>query len=368
MKLTKKIETEITQFLQTYWDTYFEGNINKWQSFLTEDYKNIGTNEEEIWNSKSEILDYTNKVLDQMVGNAKVQNKHVQIIPYDPYIMTHELGDLFIKTEKKWTFYAHIRLSSLIQKQGSQWKVLHQHGSFPDSKTQKGEAFAVDAIKAENIKLQKAVKKRTLELEQKNRELEVETALERIRTQAVAMKQSTDLLDIVVTMRNEFIKLGHEAHYFWHMMWLPETYEKAMTSGDGSKIGFVMELPRHIHGEIPQLAKWEKSKKPTVVYTMNVDEAIDYVDKMVALGDFKNIDPQAPTHDDIRHIGGLTFIMARTTHGEIGYSLPGIVKNPPKEDIDILVKFAGAFDLAHQRFLDLQKSEKQARETQIELA
>ena len=60
--------------------------------------------------------------------------------------------------------------------------------------------------------------------------------------------------------------------------------------------------------------------------------------------------------------------MARTTHGEIGYSLPGIVKNPPKEDLQILERFADAFDLAHRRFLDLQKAEQQAREVEIELA
>ncbi|MEI2755624.1 MAG: hypothetical protein V9F46_04115 [Chitinophagaceae bacterium] len=39
-------------------------------------------------------------------------------------------------------------------------------------------------------------------------------------------------------------RLGYEAGYFWHMMWLPDKYEKAMTSGDGTKIGMVMELPR----------------------------------------------------------------------------------------------------------------------------
>jgi len=200
------------------------------------------------------------------------------------------------------------------------------------------------------------------------RESQIELALERVRSQAMAMQKSSDLLDIVVTMRTEFSRLGHEAHYFWHMMWLPEKYEKAMTSGDGTKIGFVMELPRHMHGDIPLLAKWEKSKKPTAVYAMNAEEAIDYVDKMVSLGDFKNIDPQAPSHDDIRHIGGLTFIMARTTHGEIGFSLPGVVEHPPKEDVDILIRFAGAFDIAHRRFLDLQKSEAQSREMEIELA
>ncbi len=270
--------------------------------------------------------------------------------------------------DRKNDYRYKARLSAILEKIEEKWLITHFHGSTPDSNVSEEESLPMEGLRRKNLALEEKIKERTRELETKNRQLEIEGALERIRAQAVAMKTSSDLLDIVVTMRNEFIKLGHEAQYFWHMMWLPETYEKAMTSGDGSKIGFVMQLPRHIHGNIPKLAKWEKSKKPTVVFTMTVDEAIDYVDKMVALGDFKNIDPQAPSHDDIKHIGGLTFIMSRTTHGEIGYSLPGIVKSPPKEDIDILVKFASAFDLAHQRFLDLQKAETQTRETQIELA
>ncbi|MBA2746729.1 MAG: nuclear transport factor 2 family protein, partial [Flavisolibacter sp.] len=200
------------------------------------------------------------------------------------------------------------------------------------------------------------------------REAEIELALERVRSQAMAMQKSSDLLDIVVIMRNEFTRLGHEAQYFWHMMWLPDKYEKAMTSGDGTRIGMVMELPRHIHGDIPLLARWENSAEPTVVHAMGADAAVDYIEKMITLGNFQQVDHNAPTMDDIRHIGGLTFIMARTTHGEIGYSLPGVVENPPNEDLDILVRFAGAFDIAHRRFLDLKKSEAQAREVQIELA
>ncbi|GGD48172.1 ATP-binding protein [Muriicola marianensis] len=200
------------------------------------------------------------------------------------------------------------------------------------------------------------------------REAQIEAALERIRSQVTGMQESSELLDIVVTMRSEFIRLGHEAHYFWHMRWLPDTYQKAMTSGDGTRIGMVMKLPRHIHGEVPLLAKWEKSKEPTVVYAMDADAAVDYVDIMVSLGDFQQVDPQAPSADDIRKIGGLTFVMARTTHGEIGYSLPGVVPNPPAEDINTLVRFAGVFDLAYRRFEDLKESERQKREAEIELA
>ena len=204
--------------------------------------------------------------------------------------------------------------------------------------------------------------------EQQARESQIEAALERVRSQAMAMRQSADLLDIVVTMRTEFTKLGHEAHYFWYMRWLPEKYEKAMTSGDGTRIGMIMSLPRHLHGDIPLLSDWEKGIEPSVVYAMDVEAAISYVDKMVALGDFELVDPQAPSHDDLRHINGLTFVMARTAHGEIGYSLPGEVHHPPADDINVLVRFAGVFDLAYQRFEDLKEAERRNRETQIELA
>ncbi len=190
------------------------------------------------------------------------------------------------------------------------------------------------------------------------REAQIELALERIRSKVTAMQESSELLDIVVAMRSEFVALGHEAHYFWHMRWLPDKYEKAMTSGDGSRIGMVMQLPRHMHGDIKLLADWEKSYEPTVVFAMDAESAVDYVQKMVTLGDFEIVDPNAPTFEDIRHIGGLTFIMARTTHGEIGYSLPGCVADPPAEGIATVARFAGVFDLAYKRFEDLKTAEK----------
>lgn len=202
--------------------------------------------------------------------------------------------------------------------------------------------------------------------EARAREAKIEASLERIRAQVTAMRESAELLDIVVTMRSEFVALGHEAHYFWHMRYLPDKYERAMTSGDGTRIGMVMTLPRHIHGDIKLVADWEKSNQPTLVFAMDVDTAVDYVEKMITLGDFQQVDPQAPTLDDIRRINGLTFIMAHTTHGEIGFSLPGTVLHPPEEAIAALARFAGVFDLAYKRFIDLQNAEAQNKIIQAE--
>jgi signal transduction histidine kinase len=559
MKVTPALKNELAQWLDTYWTTYLKGDIETWATFLRDDYRNIGGTKEEIWNSKQEIIDYTLKIMDQMLGTVEIRNREIEVIPYGEYMMVNEFTDLHVKAEGEWILYGPFRMSSLLEKTDTSWLALHQHGSYPDMKAMEGEAFSMDSLKAENAKLQEAVKRRTTELENKNRDLEIEAALERaraqsmvmqhsgeinsisstfhhqlillgipsefsyvwlpdeenqshqfwaswsevkagentlqskqvtypldksepytaacyaawanpdviheefipprdidgffevwqellsgaeklkadhfregiyyseaymrygcfginirrklseeeknilkrfskefertytrfldlqkaeaqakeaqielslerIRSQVTAMQESSDLLEIVVTMRTEFVNLGHEAHYFWHMRWLSERYDKAMTSGDGTKIGMVMTLPRHIHGDIPPVADWEKTKEPTVVLAMDIETAVDYVHKMITLGDFEQVDPQAPTLDDIRHIGGLTFIMARTTHGEIGYSLPGVVPSPPKEAVDTLVRFASVFDLAYKRFEDLKSAERQHREAQIELA
>ncbi|CAM3303292.1 nuclear transport factor 2 family protein [Aequorivita lipolytica] len=367
MKLTKKIETEVLKVYDTWLHSYLNGDVATYDSYLDEEYHFIGsTNNEEFLNRKA-TTKFFYDTAEQLAGKCDLRNETRTLEQFGELIFITHFFDAWFLNDTEYNYYGRFRFTSALQKNKEGWRFIYQHFSMPDSKTEEGETIGFEKINEENQQLRDAIQRRTIELESKNRELEIEGALQRIRAEAVAMKQSSDLLDIVVTMRTEFIKLGHEAHYFWHMMWLPEKYEKAMTSGDGTKIGFVMELPRHIHGDIPMLANWEKSDDAIIIYPMDTEAALAYVDKMVTLGDFQNIDPQAPSEDDIRHIGGLTFIMARTTHGEIGYSLPGVVKHPPKEDLEILEKFAGAFDLAHRRFLDLKKAEKQTREVAIEL-
>src|SRR6056297_596770 len=197
--------------------------------------------------------------------------------------------------------------------------------------------------------------------EQRAREAEIELSMERIRAQVTAMQASSDLFDIVVNMRKEFISIGHKADYFWHMRWLPDVYEMSMTSEDGNRLGMVINVPKFVHDQIPGLAEWEKGSDPTYVLALNAEEAWDYIDNMNKHGDYEVVDPNAPSKEVIEHIGGLTFIIARTSHGEIGYSLPGMVPNPPNDAIDTLVRLAGVIDLAYKRFEDLQESEQQAR-------
>ena len=52
------------------------------------------------------------------------------------------------------------------------------------------------------------IKRRTVELEEKNHELEIETALEKVRAVAMGMHKPDDLLNVCETMYNQLLSLG----------------------------------------------------------------------------------------------------------------------------------------------------------------
>ena len=163
MKVTPALKKEIANWLDNYWTTYIKGDIETWATFIRDDYRNIGGTKEEIWNSKQEILNYTNSILNQMVGTVDIRNRKVELIPYGEYLMVNEFTDLYVKIGSEWIFYGPFRMSSLLEKTDTGWIALHQHGSYPDMKALEGEAFSIDALKAENAKLQKAISERTVE-------------------------------------------------------------------------------------------------------------------------------------------------------------------------------------------------------------
>ena len=367
MKLKKKQEKEVYKVYDTWLHSYLNADVETYDFYFASDYHFIGSTNNEEFLNREDTTNFFRNTADQLVGKTELRNEKRVIEKFGELVIITHVFDAWFLNETEWSYYGRFRFTSTLQEKKEGWRFIYQHFSTTDAKAEAGETIGYDAVSAENLQLREAIKRRTKELEEKNRELEIESALERIRSQATAMTKSSDLLDIVVTMRDEFTNLGHHADYFWQMMWLPDKFEKAMTSGDGSKIGMIMELPRDFHSHYEGMDEWEANDEPIMILALEVDEALDYLHKMVTLGDFKLVDPNAPTEADIRHVGGITFVMARTSHGEIGYSLTGVVKNPPEEDLLILERFAGVFDLAHRRFLDLQKSESQAREVQIEL-
>ena len=59
------------------------------------------------------------------------------------------------------------------------------------------------------------------------------------------------------------------------------------------------------------------------ISAMDLDDTVEYVNKMIILHDFERVDPQAPTVESICHIGELTYIISHTTDTETYFRRTG---------------------------------------------
>ncbi len=359
MKITKKIEKEILAVIEDYWGSYLSGDLHTWASYLPDDYRNIGTTKAEVWNNKKEIVDFTEKIIDQTVGMAETRNKKTQIIPYDPYIMVHELGDLYVKAEEGWIFYAPFRLSSLLEKTTDGWKILHQHGSYPDSKTEDGEAFGFDELRVENKKLRDAIKARTIELERKNRELEIETALERVRAVAMSMQTPEELQAVGEVIFTELKALGFTTLRNTEII-INQDEKQSILSYYFSDYGVSGEIEVDYTSH-PVLKKWAEDLKKAGdgfagvhIAKSEMEEWKKYREELGYLPD--------PKLDKAK---SLDYYSYSTGMGALSISSFSPISD---EQLATLERFRNVFGLAYRRYMDVVQAKAQAREAQIEAA
>jgi signal transduction histidine kinase/ketosteroid isomerase-like protein len=353
MKVTPALKKELAQWLETYWTTYLKGDIKTWATFLRDDYRNIGGTKEEIWNSKQEIIDYTNSILDQMQGTVEFRNQEVELIPYGEYMMVHEFTDIYVKAEGEWTLYSPFRMSSLLEKTDTGWIAMHQHGSYPDMKAMEGEAFSMDAVKAENAKLLEAVKSRTLQLE-------IEAALERVRAVAMGMKKPEDMLDVCRAISEQLQQFG------------VEKIRNVQTAIIDENIGQYLCYQYFTPYDKTTIEKTDYLKSPVehgMVRQMLASRDGYFIGRLSGkeLEDFRVHRKEENHFPDpfLDKATELDYCFLSIGEGGLGLTL----YQPMAEDILTLFKrFHQVFSLAYQRFRDIQKAEAQAREAQIEVA
>ncbi|MBI1342041.1 MAG: hypothetical protein GC171_03795 [Terrimonas sp.] len=369
MKVTQALKKELAQWLDTYWTTYLNGDIETWAKFLRDDYRNIGGTKEEIWNSKQEIIDYSYRILDQMLGTVEIRNREIEVIPYEKYVMVNEFTDIYIKVNGEWAFYGPFRMSSLLEKKKKKgWIVLHQHGSYPDMKALEGEAFSIDAIKAENIKLQEAVKNRTAELEMKNRELEIETALERVRAKTMAMHFTSELQGVIHTVHQELIRLNIGIHggSFIAINEKNDNEINCWGSGGTADTSDEVHIPFYTKRFYTRLLNGIKKGPGFFTEFYSEKEKKEFFSFLLKKEPWSKL--KAKEKKEILSSPGGYARSCSVSENTSIFIVNHFGEKFSEEENEILKRFGKVFEQAYTRFLDLQKAEAQARESQIEVA
>ena len=368
MKITEALKGELAQWLETYWTTYIKGDYDRWATFVADDYYNIGGTKEEIWHSKQEILEYSYALQDQMVDQAEIRNRKIEVLPYGEYVMVNEFTDLFVKIEGEWTFYGPFRMSSLMSKTDTGWIALHQHGSYPDMKATEGEAFASDVLKAENKRLQEAVDQRTTELLVKNRELEIEAALEKVRSRTMAMRATSELQEVIYTVHQELLKLeiGIFGGSFIAINSEIDQELRCWGSGGTADTSDEVHIPYFDKPFYTNLVKGLKGGPAFFTEEFTQEEKKEFFTFLITNEPWSDLKTNEKK-EILSSRGGYTrscFVSQNTSIFIINH----FGEKFSEEENEILRRFGKVFEQTYTRFLDLQKAEAQAREAEIELA
>jgi len=361
MKLSKKKEKELMLVYEAYWDYYLKGDAKAMQHLLDESYTQVGSAESEVFSTKKDAVQFLFDTIDQVAGKLEMRNRHTKVESQDNLVLIHELCDLYALADKEWIFYSKFRASTLLQEKKEGWKITHQHSSFPDTKTEEGQNVAIDLIAEENLQLREAVKRRTVELEQKNRELQIEVALDKVRSRTMAMRNSEELAELSLELVKQVQALG-VATWFCAFNIYDDDPKGSLEWGSNGQGTFPKyRTPRE--GIFNRYYEAGQGGETLLINEINENECPAHYDYLCTL---PGVGEQLLGMKD----AGIPFPKSQIDHVaffKYGYVL-FITYEPTPESHDVFKRFAKVFEQTYTRFLDLQKAEAQAREAQIEAA
>jgi len=196
-------------------------------------------------------------------------------------------------------------------------------------------------------------------VEEKNHELEIESALERVRTVAMSMIKPDDLLGICETMFHELKKLGFDdlrnamidVHYDDKKYLLNYDYSgttgKTITNfayNSHQIVDNIINHARHSHEGFTEMVYSGKALDEWRIFRKDHGE---------------------PDDSRLDNVEALYYYFYSIDTGAIGISAFSVVNS---EQLIVLKRFRNVFELAYRRYIDIQLAGSQAREAQIELA
>lgn len=359
-------KAEILNTYHAIWDAVLKGDMKTFASYLGDHVTIYGSAEGEIFNTKKAAAKFYEATADEMTGKVDLRKRKIGIKALGNSAIINEECDLYVLTGNEWSFYGHARITEVLKRERGTWKISHHHTSFPDHRTEKGQQLASEKIEKENLELREAVKRRTVELEHKNRELAIEAAMEKVRARSLAMQKPEELAKVAEVLRKEMGALGVEELETSSIYIVDENktitecwYAIKDVRGKNKKlVTDHMTLFLHETWVGREMQKFYRSKQIRASILMrgkNRKEWINYCasKSSVLQGYYGGNIPERTYH------------LLKFSNGFLGAASPGEIS---QESWDILQRATAVFSFAYKRFCDLQKAEAQAREAQTEAA
>jgi len=215
-------------------------------------------------------------------------------------------------------------------------------------------------LMAELASLKKLLASQSCQLEQKNRELEIEAALDKVRVRAADRRHSSELAETSAVLFQQLSILGIKAIRIAVGIFdnAYDAMELWTTSySDKNEVIRVLDyVNMHVHPVFENILVARKQGKSYALTILKGQEVKEYY-KFITYG----------TDDSDQLYNEREFFYA-FFFGEEGCLFVVADNQLTDDQCNIMIRFTSVFGLLYTRFLDLQKAEAQAREAQIEAA
>jgi hypothetical protein len=200
------------------------------------------------------------------------------------------------------------------------------------------------------------------------REAQIEAALEKVRSRSLAMHTSSELNEVVKVLFEKLTELQVPSTAVGIQTFIEGSNDmQAFVCGDVGT-GIVINqyrLPYFDHPIVHDYLNAHKDKLEVFVGNYSKKEKDSFYDVIVKLPELKDLAAEVKTMIYNSDFYEVTIVPAEKSL----IAVNDFQGNPLTESqVNILKRFAKVFDQTYTRFLDLQKSEAQAREAKIEAA
>jgi signal transduction histidine kinase len=249
-----------------------------------------------------------------------------------------------------------IRVSSVFEYAHDAWRTVHIHASRPVETEQ--DSWQVNEWKKRTEELERLVGEKTSDLEEKNRELRIESSLERVRTQAMAMTQPADMVQVCRTIADELTLLDVRE--------IRNVQTAIILEARTTYLNYEYFPPY----DVSSISEQDYTLHPRVLDFVNaIRKSADAF--FTASFEGKELERWRAYRIETHQVPDPKSEEATSVHYyfySIGPGALGISTYAPMGEGDIAVfrRFRNVFDLAYRRFLDIQEAEAREKEARLE--
>lgn len=338
----------------------FSGKTEAMEEFCAKDLVVLGTSIDEVVYSLKGFQNYRKRIKAKKDVKRKADHKlvfHKIISDGDGAFLLYEVRSHYVSADIETIVFQRVTMGLVFE--NDKWKIVHLHFAKVDEDQEADDPFHFSEVKKKNEELQRLVNQKTTDLEEKNKELLIETSLERVRAVSMSLNKPDDLPFICEALFNELQILGFREIRNAMINIFNDEKETFMNYDYSDVIGkSITQLSYDVHPVVKRQIRQVRKKKDA--YTETVFTIKD-------LEDWKKFRKRRGEKDDprLKKASALYYYFYSIGKAAIGISTFNPITDEKKK---ILKRFRNVFDFAYKRYEDVKQAEEQTREVQIQLA